>query len=105
MPKYLLAYRGGSTPESEEEQRAVMGAWTGWFGALGPAVVDGGNPFSVAATVTSDRSTTEGGAAELTGYSLIRADSVDDAAQMAKGCPVLDAGGSVEVYETFEVMG
>ena len=26
------------------------------------------------------------------------------ATQLAKGCPVFAAGGSVEVYETFEVM-
>ena len=51
MANYLLAYRGGSTPDSEEEQQAVMAAWTSWFGSLGPAVVDGGNPFSVSATV------------------------------------------------------
>jgi hypothetical protein len=105
MGKYLLAYKGGSTPESEQEQQAVMAAWTGWFGELGPAVVDGGNPFSVSASVASDGSVGEGGGAQLTGYSVLAAGSLQAATEMAKGCPVLDAGGSVEVYETVDVMG
>jgi hypothetical protein len=103
MGKYLLAYTGGSTPESEEQQQAVMAAWTSWFTELGPAIADGGNPFSVSATVASDGSVSDGGAAALTGYSLVTAGSLGEAADMAKGCPVLRDGGSVEVYETFDV--
>jgi hypothetical protein len=103
MGTYLLAYTGGSTPESEEEQQAVMAAWTSWFGELGSAVVEGGNPFSVSATVASDKSVSDGGRAGLTGYSVISADSLQAATEMAKGSPVLDAGGTVEVYETFDV--
>jgi hypothetical protein len=105
MAKYLLAYKGGSTPQSEDERQAVMAAWTSWFGDLGAAVVDGGNPFSASTSVASDGSVSDGGGAQLTGYSLLAADSLQAATQMAKGCPVLEAGGSVEVYETFDVMG
>jgi hypothetical protein len=39
-----------------------------------------------------------------TGYTIISADSLDQAAQLAKGCPVLHSGGEVTVYETFDVM-
>ena len=46
MAKYVLVYYGGSMPETEAEQAAVMKAWGEWFGGLGAAVVDGGNPFS-----------------------------------------------------------
>jgi hypothetical protein len=104
MPKYLLAYKGGSTPESPEEQQAVMSAWTSWFGELGQAVVDGGNPFSVSASVAGDGSVSEGAKAGLTGYSVIEAGDLNAATVLAKGCPVLDSGGEVEVYETFDVM-
>ena len=45
MAKFVLAYRGGSVPDTEAEQQAAMEAWMGWFGSLGDAVVDGGNPF------------------------------------------------------------
>ncbi|HKF37191.1 MAG TPA: hypothetical protein VKB35_09845 [Ktedonobacteraceae bacterium] len=44
MANYLLLYSGGRMPESEAEQAAVMQAWTSWFGELGSALVDGGNP-------------------------------------------------------------
>jgi hypothetical protein len=40
----------------------------------------------------------------LTGYTILKADNLGDATGMAKGCPVLASGGSVEVYETFPVM-
>jgi hypothetical protein len=41
----------------------------------------------------------DGGASKLGGYSIITAESLDEAATGAKGCPVLQSGGSVEVYE------
>ena len=48
MGKYVLAYKGGSIPQTEEEQKRVMDAWTAWFGGLGDSVVDMGNPFGAA---------------------------------------------------------
>ena len=42
--------------------------------------------------------------ADVTGYSILEADSLDSAVQMATGCPHLDAGGTVTVLETMEVM-
>jgi hypothetical protein len=35
----------------------------------------------------------------LTGYSIVSADSLDAAVELAKGCPVLGIGGAVDVYE------
>jgi hypothetical protein len=104
MTKYLLAYSGGATPETEAEQQAVMAAWTGWFGEIGSAIVDPGNPFGPSKSVGSGGAVGDGGRSGLTGYSLVNADSLDAAAELAKGCPVLTNGGAVEVYETFDVM-
>jgi hypothetical protein len=104
MGKYVLAYRGGGVPETEDEQNAVMEAWTGWFTDLGPAIVDGGNPFGPGATVDSSGKSADGGASGLTGYSILSADDLGAATELAKGCPVLTSGGTVEVYETFDVM-
>ncbi len=42
MGKYVYAYKGGGMPESEEEGKRVMEAWTSWFGGLGDSVVDMG---------------------------------------------------------------
>jgi hypothetical protein len=99
MAKFVLAYRGGSVPESEEQQQAVMEAWMGWFGSLGDAVVDGGAPFGASRSIAGDGAASDGAPSELTGYSILDADSLTAATDLAAGCPVLSAGGSVDVYE------
>lgn len=104
MGTYVLIYIGGSEPASEEEGKAVMDAWIAWFGTLGDAVIDGGNPFGPAVTVSSDGTVTDGGSSRAGGYSILRAADLAAAAALAQGCPHLAAGGTVEVYETFEVM-
>ncbi len=104
MAKYLFVYHGGSKPESEDEIAKVMDAWGQWLGSMGSAVVDGGNPVGMSSTVNSDGSVTNnGGANPASGYSLIEASDVDDAIAKAKGCPVLDSGGSVELAEAFDM--
>ena len=98
MAKFVLAYKGGGMAAPEDQQK-VMEQWMGWFGSLGDAVVDGGNPFGASCAVASDGSTSDGVKGGLTGYSIIEATSLSDAAGKAKGCPVLASGGAVEVYE------
>jgi hypothetical protein len=97
MANYLLAYKGGGMAETPEAQEAAMKAWGDWFGTLGEAVVDMGAPFGPATAVAANGAASP--TAALTGYSVLSAASIDAAAQLAKGCPVLAAGGTVEVYE------
>ncbi|MBI5948157.1 MAG: hypothetical protein HY875_08470 [Chloroflexi bacterium] len=104
MANYLLVYKGGGMPESPEQQQSVMNAWMSWFGGMGDAVVDGGNPCGPSRGIASDGSISEHAASALTGYSVVKAASLDAATKLAKGCPVLSSGGSVEVYETFNAM-
>jgi hypothetical protein len=104
MTNYVLTYKGGGMPESEAEQQATLAAWGSWYESLGAAVVDGGNPFGSSMQVAPDGSTSEGGASGLTGYTIVSADNLGAATDLAKGCPVLTSGGTVEVYETFRVM-
>jgi hypothetical protein len=105
MAKYLFAYTGGGgMAQTDAEREAAMAAWGGWFGSLGQAIVDGGNPFGPSATVTNGGSVSDGASAGLSGYSVVSADSLSAASELAKSCPVLAAGGTVEVYETIEIM-
>jgi hypothetical protein len=106
MANYLLLYSGGKMPESEAEQAAVMQAWTNGFGQLGSALVDGGNPTTgKAKTIASNGTVSDGSKLGMaSGYSVIKADSLDEAVTMAKGCPVLQGGSSIVVLETFNVM-
>jgi len=102
---YLLLYKGGSMPETEAEQKKVGDAWNAWFGQHGAAIADAGNPFTPAVkTIGPDGKVSDGGFAGASGYTVIKADSLDKAVEIAKGCPVILGGASVAVYETFDAM-
>lgn len=104
MAKYLLAYHGGGMPETPEAQASVLGAWEAWFKKLGGAVVDPGNPCSTARTIAADGSVGALGPSAISGYTILSADSLDQAVGFARSCPVLGAGASIEVCETFDAM-
>jgi hypothetical protein len=106
MTTYLLAYHGGHMEQTPEAQQAAMAQWGAWFAGLGDAIVDGGAPVGAARTIATDGTTTDGGGTNpVSGYSLVKAGSLDDALVLAKGCPVLGVGGSIEVCETIEMCG
>ena len=106
MSKFLLLYSGGGMPATEAEQAAVIKAWTDWYTALGSAVVDPGNPFTpMAKSIASNGMVSDGPAGTMaTGYTILQAESLDQAAKMAQGCPVLMGGASISIFETFDVM-
>ena len=104
MAKYLFVYHGGENPSTEAELAEVMDTWGNWFGGMGSAVIDGGNPVGECSTVNSDGSVvSNGGANPATGYSLIEASSLNDAIAKAKKCPILAAGGTVELAEAIDM--
>jgi hypothetical protein len=98
MAKYLFVYHGGKRPESEAEVAKVLDAWGNWLGSMGSAVVDGGNPVGKSTTVKADGSVkADGGSNPASGYGIFEAKDEKDAVAKAKGCPILTAGGSVEL--------
>ena len=100
MSNYVFAYSGGNGVAADEAERnAQYAKWGQWFGALGSAVVDGGAPTGTAKTVGPGGSVSDGGSRGLSGYSIVSADSLDAAVELEKGCPVLEIGGAVDVYE------
>jgi hypothetical protein len=102
---YVLIYHGGAMPEGEEAQKAVMDAWDAWFASIGGALKDGGNPFTGASkSIGADGAVSDGGGGDASGYTILSADSLDEAVNLAKGCPVLQGGASLTVHETFAVM-
>jgi hypothetical protein len=103
MSNFVLLYKGGAIPEADDAQKEMLAAWSKWYENLGKAVVDGGNPFSSAHTVAADGSVGEGAASELSGYTIIRAENLDEAMAMVQDCPIRQNGTVVEVYETFPV--
>lgn len=103
MAKYVLIYKGGRMATSDEERATVMAAWGQWFGRLGAALTDGGAPFGPSSAVANGTEMS-GAPSQLTGYSILTADDLAAATVLAGGCPVLTSGGSVEVYETINMM-
>jgi hypothetical protein len=106
MANFVLLYSGGSMPETQAEQAEVMQAWGAWFDTIGSALVDGGNPFTpLAKRIASDGTVSDGPVGTMaSGYSIIKADSLDAAVEMARRCPVLLGGAQITVFETFPVM-
>jgi hypothetical protein len=104
MAKYLFVYHGGKMASNPKEAQEAMNAWGAWFGALGAAVIDGGNPVGKSYTVKADGSLVhDGGANPASGYSLIEAASVEDAHAKARGCPLLKVGGTIEIAQAMDM--
>jgi hypothetical protein len=104
MAKFLFVYHGGKPATDPAEIKNVMDAWGAWFGSLGAAVIDGGNPVGNSSTVLANGSLVNGGGANpASGYSLISASSLEDAHAKARGCPLLKAGGTVEIAQAFDM--
>ena len=104
MTNYVLLYTGGTIPDSEEEQAEVMEAWGAWYGKMGEAVVDGGNPFNDAKHITAD-GVGDGSFSSpgVTGYTVIAADSLDEAVEKSIDHPHVKFGGQVTIHQTFRM--
>ena len=103
MPNFVLTYHGemGGMPEDPEETAAVMAAWEQWYGTIGAGLVDGGAPFGDTSAIGPDGPIDA--PASITGYTVIKADDMAAAQQIAKGCPVLEAGHSVQISQAIDM--
>jgi hypothetical protein len=99
MPNYLFVYygSGGGEASTPAEQKKMMDAWTGWFAKLGKAVVEMGAPTGSGKTVTKAgaRATGQDGVA---GYSIIKANNMGAAVNLAKSNPYMSGGMKIGVY-------
>ena len=102
MPNFVFAYHGGRKPESPEEGAKLMAAWKAWLVGLGDAVVNPGTPLGMSKTVSSSGVSDDGGSNPLMGFSIVKADSMDAALEMAQACPHLEIG-TIEVAEAREM--
>jgi hypothetical protein len=107
MARFLFVYRRGRdvgasmTPEAMQQMMERWRVWIGegfqkgWMLDSGDALTQEGRVVRPAKVVT------DGPFIEtkeiVGGYSLIQADTIAAAAELAHGCPALLSGGSVEV--------
>lgn len=104
MNEFVFLYRGGDRATEPEESQRIMQKWMAWFKDLASKghVLDRGQPLEREGKVVgAGRIVTDGPFAEVKdvvgGYTLIKANDVSHAAELAKGCPILERGGQVEV--------
>lgn len=91
MTSYLFTFRGARDSGLQPE---TFDAWACWQLQLGARLKDRGYPAKFATSVGAPAATTT-----VHGYSVIRASSIDAAVELARGCPVLNGDGGVEVAE------
>ncbi|HLH87787.1 MAG TPA: YciI family protein [Xanthobacteraceae bacterium] len=105
MNDYLLLFRGRNASQSPEQMQRALERWQAWFADLRATgrLKDRGHPLEDGRKIVGgkQRVVTDGPFIEVkdlvNGYIVIEADDIDAATELAKGCPTLDAGGSVEV--------
>lgn len=103
MPRFVLAYFGEPNFQSREEGAAHQKKWMAWAGGLGPALVEPAIPLKKPHMLVDGSTATEHAPSNrLSGLSILEAGSLEEAAQMAKGCPHLDFG-TMEVAEVMEM--
>ena len=103
MKQFVLVYLGGNHPSSEEEANKHFEKYMGWLSSLGDSVVIPTLPLKDTNTVNSDGAVREGGSSAMSGFSIIKEDSMEAALSIAQSCPFLEIGGSLEVSELMEM--
>ena len=108
MNEFLLIFRrdfkSSEIQPSPEQLQNMMKKWQNWMGGIAAQnkLVSSGNRLSNEGKVlTTGDVVTNGPYVEIKeligGYIMISADSLEEAAEISKGCPILSVGGSVEV--------
>ena len=109
MKDFLLVYRSNFSPvptTSPEEMQAMTKKWMDWIGSIAAQnkLTDRGNRLTPDAKVVRPNNVvTDGPYMEtkeaIAGYSIVKAETLDEAVDIARGCPVYLVGGNVEVRE------
>ena len=103
MAQFVLVYLGGTQPTSQEETSKHFSKYMEWLTSLGDQVVIPTIPLKDTHTVSPDGSVEEGGSTAMSGFSVIKADSMQAAVEIAQSCPFLEINGTLEVSEMMEM--
>jgi hypothetical protein len=107
MAKFLFVYRNGKDSYgtmTPEEMQQMLQKWNTWIteGLRKGWMVEAGDGLKTEGRVVNAKKlVTDGPFVEakeiIGGFSIAQADTIDAAAELAKGCPIFLRGGSVEV--------
>lgn len=107
MAKYLFLYWNPPAPDrqpSPEEMQQMMDQWTSWKEKFKDNVEEMGDGLQHSGRVLKGGQVTDGPYAEakeiVGGFSIIRAESYDQAVVVARECPITAMpGASIEIRE------
>jgi hypothetical protein len=105
MTEFTLLFRGRDRSASPDQMQKTMNKWAAWFKELSAEghLKDPGHPLEATGKVVKGKQKTvhDGPYAEVKdvvgGYIIVEAVDLAQATELSKGCPILEAGGSVEV--------
>jgi hypothetical protein len=105
MPQFIFVYLGGQLPADPEEGQKHFQRYQQWLSSLGDAVVSPAIPFKDTHVVQADGTVSPGSTSAMSGLSIIRMGSLEQALAAAGSCPFLEIGGTLEVSEMVEMSG
>ena len=103
MAQFVFVYLGGNQPTSPEEANKHFSKYMEWLSSLGDSVVIPTIPLKDTNTISPDGTVKEGGTSAMSGFSIIKADSIEAALLIAQDCPFLEIDGSLEVSEMMQM--
>jgi hypothetical protein len=103
MTQFVFVYLGGNHPANPAEAEKHFSKYMQWLTSLGDAVISPTIPLKDTHTVSPDGAVREGGSSAMSGFSIIEADSINDALKIAQDCPFLEIGGTLEVSELMQM--
>ena len=103
MTQFVLVYLGGNQPSSPEEANKHFSKYMEWLSSLGDSVVIPTIPLKDTTTVSSDGTVREGGSSAMSGFTILKADSMEAAISIAQACPFLEIGGLLGGAEMMEM--
>ncbi len=102
MAQFGLLYVGEPQFATPEEGQANAQQYFAWLDGLGDAVVNRGIPMGPPTRVTADGVSSEARADRLTGLTIVEADDMDAAIEIAKACPYVQVA-ALDVVQIFEM--
>ena len=103
MPRYLIVYLGGDKPSSPEEGKQHFAKYMDWLASLGDAVISPANPLKDTHLLRPDGSVIPGGHTNMSGYTVVEAESIQAALEIGRACPFLEVNGSLEISELVQM--
>ncbi len=102
MPQFGLLYVGEPQFSSPEEGQAHFKEYMAWLNGLGDAIVNRGIPMGPPTRVDANGVSTDPRENRLTGLTIVEADDMDAAIEIAKRCPYVEVA-ALDVVQIFEM--